>query len=143
MSYGPIELLMIEFPGNEFTGEIAPALADLVDGGLIRIIDILFVLKDEDGNVTEVEMGDLGADLFEQFDPVVDELAELLTHDDAEQLTATLEPNSSAAMMLFENVWAARFADAVAGAKGRVVFNERIPRSVIEELLAEAIDQDS
>lgn len=136
MPYGPIELLVLEFPGNEFTGELAPALTDLVESGTIRIIDILFVQKDADGNVIETELSDLTEGAFAAFDPVVDELAGLITHDDALYLTAALAPNSSAGIMLFENVWAKRFADAVVGANGHVVINERIPRAAIEELVA-------
>jgi len=136
MPYGPIELLVLEFPGNQFSGEITPALANLVESGTIRIIDILFVQKDADGNVVETELTDLTEGAYAAFDPVVDELAGLITHDDALYLTATLGPNSSAGIMLFENVWAKRFADAVVSANGHVVLNERIPRAVIEELVA-------
>lgn len=141
MSYGPIELLVVGFPGNQFTGEIAPALAELVDGGLIRIIDILFVQKDAAGVVTETELTDLGEDVYVVFDPLVDDLAGLLTHDDAVRLAASIAPDSSAGIMLFENVWATRFADAVRNANGYVVLNERIPRAVIEELVAAQVDE--
>jgi hypothetical protein len=136
MPYGPIELLVLEFPGNRFSGEITPALTELVDSGTIRIIDILFVQKDADGNIVESELSDLAETDFADFDPVIDELAGLLTHEDALYLTAALEPNSSAGIMLFENVWAKRFTDAVVKADGRLVVNERIPRAVIEELVA-------
>jgi hypothetical protein len=136
MPYGPIELLVLEFPGNRFSGEITPALTELVDSGTIRIIDILFVQKDADGNIVESELSDLTETDFADFDPVIDELAGLLTHEDALYLTAALEPNSSAGIMLFENVWAKRFTDAVVKADGRLVVNERIPRAVIEELVA-------
>lgn len=136
MPYGPIELLVLEFPGNQFTGEVAPALTDLVSSGTIRIVDILFVKKDADGNVTETELSDLTEGAFAAFDPVVDELAGLITHDDALYLTAALAPNSSAGIMLFENAWAKRFADAVVSANGHVIINERIPRAVIDELVA-------
>jgi hypothetical protein len=136
MPYGPIELLVLEFPGNQFSGEITPALAELVDSGTIRIIDILFVQKDADGNVIESELSDLTESDFAVFDPVIDELAGLLTHEDALYLTSALAPNSSAGIMLFENVWARRFTDAVVQANGRLIVNERIPRAVIEELVA-------
>ena len=137
MSYGPIELLVIEFPGNQFTGEISPALATLVENGTIRIIDILFVQKDADGNLVEIELSDLTENAFEEFDPVVDELAGLITHDDAVHLASQLPANTSAGIMLFENVWAKQFASAVANARGQVIVNERIPRAVIDELVRE------
>lgn len=142
MPFGPIELLVVKFPDNQFNGEIIPAMQELIDHGTIRVVDILFVTKDADGVVAEQELGDLVDDLYTAYDPVVDDVNGLLTHEDAEQLTATLEPNSSAGIMLFENVWAKRFADAVANANGEVVLNERIPRIVIEELVA-AYDEAS
>jgi Family of unknown function (DUF6325) len=138
MSLGPIELLVVKFPGNRFTGEIAPALKDLVEGGLIRVIDILFVVKDEAGEVTVLEINDLDDDNFSRFDPVVADLTGMLTPDDARQLSAGLENNSSGAIMLFENTWATRFRDALLNANGELVLNERIPKVVIDELLATA-----
>jgi hypothetical protein len=140
MAYGPIELLVVGFPGNRFSGEITPALAELVEGGLIRIIDVLFIQKDAEGNVTETELTDLVADVYEALDPLVAEVANLLTHDDALALATSLAPNSSAGILLFENVWARRFADAVVNANGEVLINERIPRVVIDQLLAEYSD---
>lgn len=136
MPFGPIELLVIKFPGNKFTGELAPALKELVDHGTISIIDILFVTKDAEGNVSEKELSELVDDLHAAYDSVVNDVSGLLTHEDAELLTASLASNSSAGIMLFENVWAKRFADAVANAHGQVLVNERIPRAVIEELVA-------
>jgi uncharacterized membrane protein len=140
MSYGPIELLVVGFPGNQFTGQVAPALAELVESGLIRIIDILFVQKDTEGVVTEIELADLSEDVYVVFDPLVDDLTGLLTHDDAERLAVSLAPNSSAGIMLFENTWAKRFADAVRDANGQVIVNERIPRAVIEQLIGAEVD---
>jgi hypothetical protein len=138
MSYGPIEMLVVKFPGNRFTGEIAPALRELVESGTIRVVDLLFVSKDADGVVDVVEIDGLGDALFATFDPLVGEVAGLLSEEDARHFSAGLEPNSSEALLLFENTWAARFAEAVRNAKGEVVVNERIPRAVIEEIVAAA-----
>lgn len=140
MPYGPIELLVVKFPGNQFSGEIIPAMAELVEGGLVRIIDILFISKSEDEIVSEAELADLVDDVYAAFDPIIDELAGLLTHEDALQLAELLTPNSSAGILLFENVWAKRFADAVAAAQGEVLMNERIPRVAIEQLVAEQLE---
>ncbi len=136
MPFGPIELLVIEFPGNQFTGDLTPALTELIDTGAIKIIDILFVTKHADGHVSEMELSELVDPLFTAYDPLVDDVSGLLTHEDAELLTSSMAPESSAGIMLFENVWAKRFADAVTAAKGEVLVNERIPRAVIEELVA-------
>jgi uncharacterized membrane protein len=136
MALGPIELLVVKFPGNRFSGEIAPALEDLVDKGLIRIIDLIFVIKDEYGNVRALEMTELDEDVYAALDPFVDDVAGVLTEEDVRHLSAALEPNSSAGIMLFENTWAARFAEAVRNANGELVLNERIPRAVIDQLMA-------
>jgi hypothetical protein len=136
MSLGPIELLVVKFPGNRFTGEVAPALKDLVEGGLIRVIDILFVHKSPDGEVTVLEINDLDDDDFSRFDPVVADITGMLTQDDARQLAAGLENDSSGAVMLFENTWATRFRDALLNANGELVLNERIPKVVIDQLVA-------
>jgi len=136
MSLGPIELLVVKFPGNQFRGEIIPALKELVEGRIIRIVDILFLHKGVDGRVTLLEINDLEAEMFGLFDPIVSDVTKLLSQEDAEQLGNVLENNSSAVLMLFENTWATEFADALRVAQGELVLNERIPRVVIDELLA-------
>src|SRR5262245_27688710 len=120
MSYGPIEVLVVKFPGNQFTGEIAPALQELVDSGTIRVIDLLFAIKDSDGVIDVLEMDGLGEAAFATFDPLVAEMAGLLSEEDARFFANALEPNSSVALLLFENTWAARFAQAVRNAKGEL-----------------------
>src|SRR5215203_5288816 len=137
MPYGPIEMLVVKFPGNQFTGEIAPALADLVENGIIRVIDLLFVAKGDNGTVDVIEFADLGDDVYGENEAVISDVNGMLNEEDAQHFAGLLEPNSSAGLLLFENTWATRFADAVANAKGEVVFNERIPRAVIEALEAE------
>jgi hypothetical protein len=137
MSLGPVEILVVKFPGNRFTGEIAPALRELVDAGTIRIIDLVFVSKDTDGSIGAFEIQDLGDEEQASYSAVTDlEEAPLMTTDDIDRLGATLEDNSSAAIMLFENVWATKFRDAMVNAGGELVLNERIPRTVIEEVVA-------
>jgi uncharacterized membrane protein len=133
---GPIELLVVKFPGNQFTGELVPALAELVENGTIRIADLLFLVKNADGDVTLLEFSDLAPDVYGLWDPLVSDITPLLNEDDAYQLAATLENDSSAGLLLFENTWAARFAQAVRNANGEVVLNERIPGVVIDEILA-------
>jgi hypothetical protein len=137
MAIGPIELLVVKFPGNQFKGEIAPALQELVDNGTIHVIDLIFAIKDEQGALAVLELNDLGDQRLAVFAPKESELSGTLTHDDAKALTGGLENNSSAAIMLFENVWATRFADALRGANAELILNERIPRAVIDELIAE------
>lgn len=138
MSYGPVEFLVLRFPGNQFSGEIVPALEALIDSNTIRIIDLLFAIKDGDGNVTMVEIDGLDESVRAQLDPLAQTEDEMLAEADAIAIAEMLEPNSSAALFLFENTWAARFATAVRNANGEVVLSERVPRVVIDSLLAEA-----
>ena len=133
MSSGPVELLMIKFPGNRFSGEIASALTELVESGTIGLIDILFVRKDEYGGLTVLEINDLDDDDYTVFDPIVADISGLLTEEDARHLSDALDIDSSAGLMVFENTWATRFVEAVANAGGEVVLNERIPRAVVEQ----------
>jgi hypothetical protein len=138
VTLGPVELLVVKFPGNQFKGEIAPALTALVENGTIRVIDILFANKDADGTVEMVEVNDLDDADVRRFDPVVTDVTDLLNAEDVDALTRALEPNSSAAVLLFENTWATRFRDALVNANAELVLNERIPRAVINELIGEA-----
>ena len=136
MALGPIEMLVVKFPGNQFTGEIMPALMEVIDQGIVRVIDLVLVKKDAEGRVTLFELSDLEPDVFGIFSPLVTDVTPLLNEDDAFGLATSLENNSSAGLLLFENVWATRFADAIRAAKGEVVLNERIPRKVVEEIVA-------
>src|SRR5262249_19871102 len=125
-------------PGNRFNGEIAPALKELVDSGLIRVIDLLFVGKDEDGTVAVLELDELGEAIVTAFDPLVAEVCGLLSDEDARRFAATLDPNSSAGLLVFENIWASRFGRAVRNGSGEVILNERIPHAVVEAVFAAA-----
>ena len=138
MSVGPIELIAIKFPGNKFTGEIVPALAELIEQNTIRVIDIIFVRKSEDGVVDVIEISELDDDTYATYEAVIADVGGMLGEEDAQQFSGLLEANSSAAVMVFENVWATRFVEAVRNANGELIFNERIPRAVIEALEAEA-----
>jgi uncharacterized membrane protein len=137
MAIGPIELLVVKFPGNQFKGEIAPALQELVETGTIRIIDLIFAIKDEEGTLAVIELNALGDETLAVFEPEQSELSGSLTEDDARTLTGGLENNSSAAILLFENTWATKFVEAMRNANGELVMIERVPRAVIDELIAE------
>lgn len=138
MAYGPVEMLVVKFPGNRFTGEIAPALEELVATGMIRLIDLLFAIKDEDGTLVVLEANGMGDAVAAVFEPIAQPDDELLSRTDAESVGVLLEPNSSAALLLFENTWAARFTTAMSNAGGEVILNARIPREVIETIIAES-----
>jgi hypothetical protein len=133
---GPVELLFVEFPGNQFTGEIIPELSQLVEQGTIRVIDLVFVAKDADGNAVGIALEDLPGDAKDAFSALVSELAELIAEEDVEDLAEGLEPNSSAAILLFEHTWAIPFRDAIVGSGGRLVARLPITEAALAEIAA-------
>ncbi|MFF7892197.1 DUF6325 family protein [Streptomyces sp. NPDC007907] len=134
---GPIDYLVVEFPRNRMTGEGFPLLVDLVDRGLIRILDLMFVRKDEDGTVTGMEIADLTGD--GALDLAVFEGASsgLLGQDDLEEAATALEPGCSAGILVYENVWAAPFAAALRRGGARLVASGRIPVNAVVAALDE------
>jgi uncharacterized membrane protein len=139
MDIGPVDLLVVEFPGNQFKGEIAPALRDLVTEGTVRVLDLLFVYKDADGEVGSVELAGLGPDLQPAFADLDGQLGGgLLDAEDVAQVGANLQPNSSAALIVWENTWAGRFVTAMENAGARVVDQARIPADAVRATLESA-----
>jgi uncharacterized membrane protein len=129
---GPVDYLIVAFPGNEFRGEIAPALADLVEAGTIRIIDLAFVGKDAEGNVVALELTDIDPEVREGFEKAGVEVNGLFNEDDLAAAGEELEPNSSAALLVWENVWAQNVAQAMRDAGGEVLDFDRIPHEVVQ-----------
>ena len=136
MGVGPVDVVIIGFPGNKFSGRIAPAITELVDSRTIRIIDLLFVMKDADGVVTTIAMADLDPDTGPSFLQIDVVQPGALGDEDAEEIGEDLEPNSSALLVAFENAWAERFVDAVRAADGFVIDQIRIPADVVEAVVA-------
>lgn len=124
---GPIDYLVVEFPGNRMTGEAFPLLVDLVDRGLIKILDLVFIRKELDGAVTAMQIADLDGD--GELDLAVFEGASsgLLGEEDLADAGGVLEPGSSAGVLVYENVWAGPFAAAVRRGGGQLVASGRIP----------------
>jgi uncharacterized membrane protein len=133
---GPVEILEIVFPGNQFNGEIAPALGDLVESGMIRVIDLVFVTKDADGEIVGIELDAVDEQTSAAFGQHVGEPSGLLADEDIADLGAALAPNSSAAILLFEHVWATKFRDAVINSGGELVASIRIPKEVVDAVVA-------
>ncbi|MFF5637728.1 DUF6325 family protein [Streptomyces sp. NPDC012825] len=127
---GPVDVAVVAFEGNRFNGEIAPALRDLQKAGTVRVLDLTFVRKDSDGPVTVVELGD--EELGDAFERVADAPADLLGDEDLRTVAEGLPYDSSAAVVVRENTWAARLADAIGKSAGRLVLLERIPREDVE-----------
>ena len=128
---GPVEYMVVAFPGNRFRGEIVPALQDLVDSKTIRIIDLTFVGKDEAGNVASFEVSDLDPDMQSALENMGVEATGLFNEEDLMAAAEELEQNSSAALLVWEDLWAARLAQAIRDADGVLLDLERIPHEVV------------
>ena len=132
MAIGPVEIMVIGFPGNQFKGEIAPELRALVESGTIRIIDLALVMKDEDGNVAGAELEDAGGEVFQAFQALTSERGGFLNEEDLIDIGQTLEPNSSAGILVWEDLWATGFAEAVRRAGGVLIDRSTVPHEVVQ-----------
>ena len=139
MSIGPVEYIAIAFPGNKFSGEIIPAIRELQDSGTIRVLDLVIITKDDDGNVASIELNEASPETQATFAALGIENRNLLGQEDFEDIGGALDPNSTAALMIWENVWAERFAPSLRNADGILVANGRIPAALVEEIMAESV----
>lgn len=135
MAVGPVDVFIIGFPGNKFSGRIAPAIMDLVDNGTIRVIDALFVTKDDAGEVTTLEVADLDAETGAAFVAVEVAQPGALGADDAEEISDDLPPNSSALLIAIENLWARKVVEACQAADAVMIDQVRIPVDVVEAVV--------
>jgi hypothetical protein len=139
MEIGPVDVVVLAFPGNQFNGAILPALSDLVGTGTIRLLDLMFVYKDADGAVGALEVGEITARHGPV--PLADEsTVGLLDAEDVEEVAARLDPNNSVALICRENSWAAKFLDALEGSGAELVDQARIPRELILSAITAAAD---
>jgi len=129
---GPVDYMIVAFPGNEFKGEIAPALADLVEAGTIRIIDLAFVAKSADGDIVAMELTDIDPEVRKGFENARVEVNGLFNEEDLQAAGEELEPNSSAALLVWENVWARDVAQAMRDAGGVLLDFDRLPHDVVQ-----------
>jgi hypothetical protein len=128
---GPVQYLVVAFPGNKFKGEIAPALAEQVEAGTIRLIDVAFVGKDDDGEVLAFELSDLDPDVREGLENLGAEGSGLFNEDDVQGVADELEPGNSAALLVWEDVWARDILSAMKDAGGVLLASDRIPHEVV------------
>jgi len=135
MTYGPIDFVAFEFKGNQFKGEILPALLELVNKDIVRVIDLIIVQKDAQGKVTMREMQQMEPSVVSMFDPLKAQITGMIQMEDIEMIGQKVENNSTAAIMLFENLWPIKFKEAVLNANGRLVMQARIPDEVVQETL--------
>ena len=134
MEVGPVDVYIIGFPGNKFSGRIAPAILELVENGTIRVLDLLFVTKDAEGVVTTIEAADLDE---EGAGFLAIDVAQpgALGDEDAEEVSDDLPANSSALLIAFENVWVAKVVDALQAADAVLIDSIRIPADVVAAAL--------
>ena len=132
MEVGPVDVYIIGFPGNKFTGRIAPAISELVDNGTIRVLDLLFVMKDEDGRVATLAIEDLDAEgaAFAELD--ITEPGSL-NEEDADEVSDDLPANSSALLIAFENLWATKVVSALVDADAVLIDSIRIPAEIVAQ----------
>ncbi len=137
--FGPIELMVIGFEGNNFNGSIAAALGDLVDRGVVRIIDLAVVVKDADGTAHILEMQELSVEVAAAMAMLTGEVSGLLSEADLNDIADELEPETTEAVLLVEHLWATDFAQAVRASGGTLLMSERIPGVVIDAARATMI----
>jgi hypothetical protein len=138
---GPVDYFLVGFPGNQFRGEIGPAITDLVEAGTVRVIDIAFVAKDADGKTVAMELSELDPDVQAGLEKAGVAASGLFNDDDLMKAAEGLEPNSSAALLVWENVWARKVAQAIRDAGGVPLAFERIPHDVVRAAREWALEQ--
>ena len=132
---GPVEYIVVAFPGSRFRGEIVPELKRLVDAGIVRILDLTFIKRDADGTVRFFELDSVEADEAAMFADLDGEVGGLLSEEDLAVIAEEIPAGSSAALLVWENTWAGAIVRAIRDADGVLVTHERIPASVVEKAL--------
>ena len=131
---GSVELAAISFPGSKFNGEIIPALADLVDSGVVAILDLLVISKSEDGDVVSLEIGEVeDGGMFEDLDG---DVMGLLSAEDIETAGQLLEPGNTAALIVWENTWARKLIGAIRDAGGELLAHDRLDAETVNAVMA-------
>jgi hypothetical protein len=135
MTYGPIDFLAIEFKTDQLTGEGMAELIDLVEKEIVRVIDLVIVLKDEEGEYQVLEVEELDPETLAIFDPLEMEISGIIQMEDIELIAEAMENNTTAALLLYENLWAIKFGEAVTRSSGHMLMFDRIPFEVINETM--------
>jgi len=135
MTYGPIDFLALDFETDRLKGEILPELLELVKNKIVRVIDLVIIQKYEDGHHEALEMQQLAPGLLALFNPLEVEISGIIQLEDIANVAEGMENGTNAALLLFENLWAVKFEEAVLRANGRLLAHERIPFEVVNEAL--------
>jgi hypothetical protein len=134
MTYGPVDFFALEFKGNNFSGEVLSALRELVENKIVRVIDLVIV-RVQDGKYQTLELQQMDASTIAIFDPLQVEISGMIQVEDIEMISQELDDNTTAALLMVENLWAIKFGEAVVRANGRMVKHERIPFEVVNEVM--------
>jgi hypothetical protein len=138
MALGPVEVLVLSFPGSQFNGAIIPELERLTSSGIISVIDGVFVTRDESGDVTFLEFAELGENHdAARLAAVLDQVESLISDEDVQELADGLAPGDSEAILVFEHTWAKPFRDAIVASGGILTGELRLPGLAVDELLDE------
>jgi len=137
MSMGSLEYMVVAFDGNHFTGEILPELRSLRERGIIQVVDLLFIQKDRDGNLTVREVSDLSLEEAKPYGPLAGDLHDLISQTDIEDIARNMPNNCSAAIALFEHIWAAHLKETIARAQGQIIDGGLIPAADVAMLSSE------
>lgn len=134
----PAEYALIVFESNKLSGKIVPELLDLAERGIVRYVDIVFIQKDPDGSTRKVELNDLDEESYRLFVPLGEAVESLFTEDDLNQAANMLPKNSSAALLLWENLWAENIRKAITDSGGKLVDRGQIPAEAVEQVRQES-----
>lgn len=136
---GPLEYVVIEFEGNHLTGEILPELRRLRDLGILRVVDLLLIQKDAQGNVSARELSDLSDEEAKPYGPIAGDVLELLSEEDVQNAAADLPDNSTGAIALLEHTWASRLRETIRNAQGRVISGGLLSPAEVDQLEADLV----
>ncbi len=140
MAFGPVDLLAVEFKGNRFTGAALGEIHKLVSDGVIRVIDLVLVTKDAEGKLATMELQDAPPGVASELDLLQPVISQMITTGDIASIGELLDNESTAAIMLYENVWATKTLEAIKAAGGKVIVSQRIPHedivAAVEDLKA-------
>jgi len=140
---GPVDYLVVEFPGSNFNGEIMPELVDLVERGVVRVLDLVVIKKDEDSTFEAFEFADIEDGVLGELRELEREFADLLSEDDIAAVVDAMEPGSTAGLLIYENLWAAPLASAVRRSGGQLVASGRIPVQALLAVLEDSAMEDA
>jgi hypothetical protein len=136
MTYGAIDFIALEFKNENLKKEVMPALLELVRNGTVRVIDLVIVQKAADGKFQAVEMQQLAPDMLAIFEPLHAEISGIIQQEDIEMLAEQMSNNTTAAALLFENLWSVKFKEAVLRAKGKLLMQVRLLDEDVQEAVA-------